>query len=215
MSSARVDRLREEYERLTLIEGMSTILELQAHGEPPERYIVSFRGRGPCRAGSSRGGVDVAEVHRVEIRLPFGYPQDPPDVRWLTPIVHPNVSYSGFLSLREIGIPWTEAVTLDVVCERLWDVARVAYVNTEEVVNYPAQRWLDAQNPQSLPMDARPLRDVVPPPSRNIVRYEWRDRSHREEVVDDGPEEILYIGEDTPVPPLPRGERGDDILYIE
>jgi ubiquitin-protein ligase len=32
---------------------------------------------------------------QIEIKLPLGYPLDPPKVRFLTPIYHPNVSEQG------------------------------------------------------------------------------------------------------------------------
>jgi ubiquitin-protein ligase len=36
-------------------------------------------------------------------RMPYGYPERPPDIRWLTPILHPNISFSGFLNLRKLA----------------------------------------------------------------------------------------------------------------
>jgi len=197
---------------LTALRQASSIFEFQAAGEPPERYTLTFRGRGACRAGSARGGVEICTLHRCEMRLPFTYPDTPPDVRWLTPIVHPNISYSGFLSWREIGIEWNPELTLDIVCERLWDVARLAYVNQSEVLNYSAQQWLDEQNQWPLPLDDRPLRDVSPKNNPNIVRYRRRDGQSvvLADIVE--PQDVLYIGEDAPGPASPA--RGDDILYI-
>jgi len=214
MSNARDERLKADYEALAALRQASTILEVQPQGQPPDRYTISFRGAGACRAGAARGGVEIVNLHKCEIRLPFDYPQTPPDVRWLTPLVHPNVSYSGFLSWREIGLVWHPDITLDVICERLWDVARLAYVNTADVLNHPAQLWLEEQNRQPLPLDARPLRDIVPPANPNIICYARRDGMKLSLPGFDDSPEVLFIGEDT-LPAASGARRDDDILYID
>jgi hypothetical protein len=211
---SRTERLKHELAGLAALKQASTSLEYQAEGAAPERYVITFRGRGACRAGATRGGVEIVSVHRCELRLPFTYPTDAPDVRWLTPLMHPNVSYSGFLSWREIGIDWHPDMTLGVVCERLWDVVRLAYVNTTDVLNYSAQRWLEEQNRTPLPLDIRPLRDIVPPANPNIISYARRDGVSRPVSASAAGTEVLFIGEDTPVPVLRQPRRDDDILYI-
>jgi ubiquitin-protein ligase len=213
-SPTRHQRLADELAALVKLRESSSVLEFQTSGEPTERYTITLRGKSPCRASSARGGVEICQLQRCEVRLPFTYPEQAPDVRWLTPIVHPNISFSGFLSWREIGIEWSADVTLAVVCERLWDVARLAYVNRDAVLNYSAERWLDEQDQGSLPLDPRPLRDLAPPANLNVVRYTRRDGRRLVLPVAAAPTEVLFIGEDTPAPP-PRSARGpDDIFYI-
>ena len=209
------ERLQAELKALQAVQAASTILTYQATGNPADRYTVTFRGHGACRAAAARGGVEISQVHRVEIRLPFGYPEHPPDVRWLTPIMHPNISYSGCVHLKEIGIEWTPEVTLDALCERLWDVARLAYVNNTEPSNFAAAKWMSEQTQFALPLDSRPLRDIVPTANANIVRYTRRDGESLaiEELQSDT--EVLFIDEHTPVPVLRRSGGDDDILYIE
>lgn len=213
-TNSRTERLQADYEALAQLRQGSTILDVQAEGDPPDKYVLSFRGRGPCRAGSARGGVEIVSLHKCEVRLPFGYPEQAPDARWLTPLVHPNVSFSGYLSWREIGLVWQPEITLDVVCERLWDLARMAYVNQEEVLNHTAQRWLTEKNEQPLPLDPRALRDILPPANPNIVRYARRDGKRLTLPEPEFPTEIFFIGEDTPLPITPGARRDDDILYI-
>ena len=81
--------------------------------------------------------------------MPYGYPERPPDIRWLTPILHPNISFSGFLNLAEVGLPWSEDLGLEVVCERLWDVARGSYMNLEKSANYAAKSWFEKELKES------------------------------------------------------------------
>jgi len=62
----------------------------------------------------------------------------------------------------------------------------------------------------------RPLRGGPPQPKSNVVRYERRGTEGiavTAELVD---ADVLYIGEDTPVPPMPQRKKtdDDDVLYI-
>jgi ubiquitin-protein ligase len=215
----RDERLLSDLESLKTLRGCSSIFTFEAIGKPPDRYTLSFHGRGIARAGSPRGAVEYVELHEVDMRLPYSYPDLPPDIRWVTPLLHPNVSFSGFIQLRDLGLPWDESVTLDVVCERLWDVARLAYVNLERSTNFSAKNWIEQPDRIALPVDRRILRDSMPPPGVNVIRYQRRGVEQPPRPERTG-EEVLYIGEDTPAPPLPRRRRSDDrgddedILFI-
>ena len=212
---SRTARLQSDLAALESLRSESTILSLEPAGEPPDRYTLTFRGKGLGREGMSTD-VTVIELHQIDLRMPYSYPERPPDVRWLTPIVHPNVSFSGFLNLAEIGLPWTPDLTLDVLCERLWDVARGAYVNLEKAANYSAKNWYEQECRFELPIDVRPLRDKAGVLVTNVVKYQRRGGAVQ--LASNTPMEVMYIDENTPVPPLPprarRGRGGEDVLYI-
>ncbi len=217
----REDRLRADLATLTTLRQASSIFDFRASGDPPDRYALTFRGKGIARDMSPRSDIQIVELHEVDMRLPFAYPSLPPDIRWVTPILHPNVSFSGFINLRDVGLPWDESVMLDAVCERLWDVVRMAYMNLERATNFSAKSWVDTPHQLALPLDARMLRDTLPPPGENVIRYQRRGAARPSRPSAD--RDVLFIGEDTPVPPLPGREfhprprgRGDDddILYI-
>lgn len=228
-SQQRLDRLRADFEALTALRAASSILDFETTPDQPERYTVTFRGKGVSRESSPRAEVDFVEQHRVDIRLPYSYPERPPDIRWLTPILHPNVSFSGFIDLADVGLPWNPDLGLDAVCERLWDLARLAYVNPEKSTNYAAKNWYEKECQLSLPVDNRPLRDKAAPASSNVIRYQRRGQAR--DLSAAGPAaDVLFIGEDTPTPALPvaetppraaykprraRRDGGDDVLYIE
>lgn len=207
-------RLQSEHAALEKLRGASTILTFTTAGDPPQRYTIAFRGHGICRGGSASGGVEMATVHRVEVRLPYDYPLHPPEVRWLTPIMHPNISYSGCVNLKEIGIDWTPEITLDALCERLWDVVRLAYINPTEPSNFAAEKWLSEQTQYALPLDSRPLRDIVPTANPNIVRYTRRDGQTLAFDEAGASDEVLFIDEHTPVPRLPGRAGDEEIFYI-
>jgi hypothetical protein len=194
-------------------------LQVEAFGEPVDRYILMFRGKGVARDVSRSGEVIVVEFHQVEIRFPYTYPASPPDIRWLTPLLHPNISFSGFVNLNEIGLPWTPDVGIDVIAERLWDIARSAYVNLDRVTNYSAKNWYEDQQQIAFPVDNRPLRGGLEG-ATNIIRYLHRSGEGIRWTQTTAAGEVLFIDENTPIPALPSVQRpraaGNDgeVLYI-
>jgi hypothetical protein len=215
---ARDQRLQADFEAMGALTAASTILDFQPEGEPPDRYTVTFRGKG-LRRDASTDEVEQVDSHRCEIRLTLSYPRHSPDIRWLTPLFHPNISFGGFIRLRDIGVSWTDDLSLDVICERLWDVARLAYYDLENATNRMARSWLQKQCDVTLPVDLRPLRDRMSISNSNVMRYRRRD--DKRVVLSDAEEEdeVLYIDEDTPVPPIKLASRDrwdddDNVLYI-
>ena len=209
----RRERLLTELEAMQALKNVSTIFDFTANGDPPDRYLLTFRGRGLRRA-PLRTSIETADEHKLEIRLSYSFPDRPPDIRWVTPIYHPNIPASGFVDPADLGLPWRPELGLDVVCERLWDVCRMEYVDAAGAANPSALKWLERQSEYSLPLDPRPLRDSKTPASQNVVRYRRRGEpevAHRRSDPD-----VLYIGDDTPTPALPRRKFGDsgDVLYI-
>ena len=168
----RNQRLADELQRLKRLRDESTIFDFEPQGDPPTKYVISFRGNGITRSLSSAGDVEKVDLHRLELRLPYAFPERPPDIRWLTPVHHPNVSFSGMVKLRDVGLPWEEDLSLDIICERLWDMARLAFYDDQRATNYSARNWLAEQDDVHLPVDHRPLRDKETPFSSNVVKYE-------------------------------------------
>jgi ubiquitin-protein ligase len=211
----REERLAAELGVMRALAGQSSILEFEVEGDPPDKYTITLRGRGLNRASSYGAETEFLDRHECEIRLRYGFPDRPPDVRWLTPVFHPNVSYGGYVKLEECGLEWEKDLTLDVVCERIWDVARLAWIDLETAKNSSAKKWFSEQQEITLPIDARPLRDRGGPSPSNVIHYQPGQASPA--AAADG---ILYIGEDTPTPepPRPRPTRrrsdDDDVLYI-
>jgi len=221
----RQDRLHADRESLATLASASTIFSFEASGDPPDRYALTFRGKGLARNASSSTDVAISELHQVDLRLPYSYPQSPPDIRWLTPLWHPAVSFSGFVNLADVGLDWSNDIPLDVVCERLWDVARAVFVHPVRATNYSAKNWFEKECPFQLPVDPRPLRDRPVASSSNIVRYRRRAGQATQFVAAGATSDVLFIDENTPTPPLPerqpyipasRRRRGndEDVIYI-
>lgn len=239
----RAERRAQERRALENLAAASPILQVTPHGDPPQRFELRFAGRGVGHVGAITRDIEWLDDHHCEIVLPAQYPDVPPDVRWTTPLFHPNVSYSGLLRLEDIGLPWSPELGLEIVCQRLWDVARLAFVDLERAVNLAARRWLDEESSLRLPIDTRPLREVAPPDGPNIIRYRRRGPTQHWELEGPVPavphREVMFIGDETAqletapraresgqrehMPrdagveprPAPRAATGDDdILYI-
>ena len=221
----RTARLQAEQTLLQNLAAGNGILRVEQQGEPADRYILTFRGKGLARDVTQSGEVSIVELHQVELRLPYAYPASPPDIRWMTPLLHPNVSFSGFVNLGEMGLPWTPDIGLDVIVERLWDIARSAYLNLDKATNYSAKNWYEDECKFQLPVDQRPLRggNVVSP--SNIVRYTHRAGESVRWGSPTAAGEVLFIDENTPAPssggiqPVAPPRRrpaagGDDVFYI-
>lgn len=215
----RDQRLYEDLEALRSLRKKSTIFDFEVEGDPPDRYSISFQGKGICRENASDADVTFVELHKCDIRLPYSYPERAPDIRWVTPILHPNISFSGFLTFREIDMPWDKAITLDVVCERLWDMARLAHMNLDRASNYRAKQWFEKENTLRLPIDHRPLRDKTAPNTSNVIRYQRRDGSKVTLPPAKPVSEVFYIGDDAGAPARqprrpPVRIDDDDVLFI-
>lgn len=219
---ARQHELAVQHERIRALERTSSILSVECTGDAPDRYLLKFRGRGLHRDRAT-GLLGMNEEHQCMLRLPYGFPEQGPDVQWLTPIVHPNISFSGLVHLEDLGLPWTTRIGLEVVCERLWDAARMAYVDWHRVVNQSAARSLQAECSWAMPLDLRPLRDLDHHEVKNLVRYRRQTAAH--ENVQQAGNEIYYI-DDVAVPIRDEGQSplaaheprrhgtGEDVLYI-
>lgn len=221
MSPSREERLRADFDAIGALKEASTIFEFDADGDPPDRYQVTFKGKGIRQTTGADESIEFVALHRCELRLPFSYPEQPPDIRWLTPIFHPNISFSGFIELAQVGLPWDPEVGLDVVCERLWDVARLAFVNLEDSTNYAAQAWFRDESQLQLPVDQRPLRDAAGSQQRsNVVKYRRRqaDSDETKSVPGSHDGDVFFIGDEPPAPGRTTRagrDENDDILYIE
>ena len=230
----RVRRLKADGDALKLLKENSTIVDYQMFGDPPERYLITFKGKGLLRK-TEADPVEVAEVHRVEIRLGIDYPRSRPDLQWLTSIYHPNISAVGAVCLGGYSTNWVPSLGLDELCEMLWDMVRYANYDPKSAYNYAAGRWSETQTQFDFPLDARNLRDrMTKTIGDNVIRFSEPGKGapaaaapaplkEAPPIVKPPEEDILIINDDTPARPAapqfrpqPRPRSADDdILIIE
>jgi len=144
------------------LRGESTILDFDAEGDPPDLYRMFFHGNGlvPDRDG---GGAKIGKTHEALVSLGAQYPLQRPDVKWITPIVHPNI-FGGTVCLGTFSLGWTPAVTLDEFAEVLWDMCRLAILNPHSAGPGGGEaggQWDVLDRKYGFPVDKRPLRDKM------------------------------------------------------
>jgi ubiquitin-protein ligase len=154
--SPRIRRLRSDLAALEAMKAESSVFQFRATGNPPQQYLLGFRGKSLAR---DRGKVVVRDYHEVEVKLGASYPRTMPELRWLTPIYHPNISEIGMVCLGAYGTHWVPSLALDELCVMLWDMARYQNYDIRSPYNREAALWTAHQTTFRFPMDARPLRD--------------------------------------------------------
>jgi ubiquitin-protein ligase len=155
--SPRMRRLRNDLVALERLRSDSSIFRFTTQGDPPQNYRIHFQGRGLWR---DHGKVKPLEKHHVEIKLGSSYPRTIPEIRWLTPIYHPNISEIGMVCLGGYGTHWVPSVQLDELCTMLWDMVRYHNYDIRSPYNRDAALWVAQQQLIRFPTDARPLRDL-------------------------------------------------------
>ena len=154
--SPRIRRLRSDLLAVERLQAESSIFSFQATGRPAQQFQVAFGGRGLSR---DRGKVVTRDHHEVEIKLGASYPRTMPEIRWLSPIYHPNISEVGVVCLGAYGTHWVPSLALDELCVMLWDMARYQNYDNRSPYNREAAQWAAVQATYRFPLDARPLRD--------------------------------------------------------
>lgn len=155
--SPRMRRLRNDLAALERLRSESSVFRFTSQGDPPQHYRIQFLGRGLWR---DHGKVRVLEKHHVEIKLGSSYPRTIPEIRWLTPIYHPNISEIGMVCLGGYGTHWVPSVQLDELCTMLWDMLRYHNYDIRSPYNRDAALWVAQQQSFRFPTDDRPLRDL-------------------------------------------------------
>jgi len=157
MSNPRLERLRNEHQRLQQLAARSPYIHiLSVQGSPPTDYTLQFTCRGVERLDGN-GNPVYREDHRVRILLGPQYPMTMPALRWLTPIFHPNISSGGSVC---IGRQWSGGGRyLDDLVIYLAQMVRYdgeGLTFTPDAFNSAAYRWA-TQNRRLLPVDRRPM----------------------------------------------------------
>ena len=157
--SPRIRRLRNDLAAMERLRSDSSVIQFRTQGKPAQHYIIEFRGKSLAR---DRGKIAVRDRHEVEIKLGASYPRTMPELRWLTPIYHPNISEIGMVCLGGYGTHWVPSLNLDELCGMLWDMAR--YHNYDIRSPYNREAAPLGRQPDDLPLPAR--RPAAPRPPR-------------------------------------------------
>jgi ubiquitin-protein ligase len=155
--SPQMRRLRSDLAALERLRAESTVFGFRAFGKPAQRFLIEFQGKSLAR---EKGKVGIRTRHEIEIKLGASYPRTMPELRWLTPIYHPNISEIGLVCLGGYGTHWVPSLQLDELCVMLWDMARYHNYDIRSPYNRDAALWAANQTAFTFPIDPRPLRDA-------------------------------------------------------
>ncbi len=146
MSSLRLKRLQADYEGVQRLGRLHPRIRVEGvGGTPPDRYRLELRVRSLREVD---GNVVVAELHRLEVVLPRGYPRDPPLCRMLTPVFHPNIAPHAVC----IGDHWTAGESLERMIQRVGEMLAFQSYNVKSPLNGRAAQWVE-ENLERLPVD--------------------------------------------------------------
>lgn len=117
-------RLREEINEVTNHEDF----ELEEQGDLD--FVVTVAAKGyepPKRKNESPKEI---ELHKVHIRIPRGYPYEPPKLNWLTPILHSNIcppyeeykGIKGFVCIEGLNYYKPFSLNLLSLCESIRNI---------------------------------------------------------------------------------------------
>jgi ubiquitin-protein ligase len=146
VTTTRLRRLQSDYEAVRRLVHLHPRVEIEGvSGTPPDRYLLVLKVRSLRQRGDA---IERADEHRLEIRLPLGYPREPPVCRMLTPVFHPNIAPHVVC----VGDHWTAAESLDAIIQRVGEMLAYQSYNTKSPLNGQAARWAE-QNVALLPID--------------------------------------------------------------
>ena len=149
----RETRLRNDHKRIRDLVNRSELIHiLHAEGNPPEKYHIQFTCRGIGKLGAA-GKPVFRDKHEVSIYLHAEYPLKQPQLKWLTPIFHPNIHSSGAVCIGA----WWPAKTLDELLLTLGEMVQYKNLGPKDPMNSKAAAWA-LRNKRKFPIDPRPLK---------------------------------------------------------
>lgn len=148
----RETRLRNDHKRIMDLVNRSEFIQvLTTDGDPPEKYLIRFT----CKGVEKLNGTTPVyrDVHEVSIYLHAEYPLKQPQLKWLTPIFHPNIHVTGAVCIGA----WWAAKTLDELLLTLGEMAQYKNYDPKDPMNSKAAAWA-MRNKQFFPVDRRDLK---------------------------------------------------------
>lgn len=197
ITDARHSRLQKEFSELMnlsmrgSLRGGLLAIEPVNHKEgcPVEAYIITFTCLGIVGIKDDLKPV-YDNIHRIKMTLGAGFPVDPPDLRWLTPIWHPNIMHlEPHTACPNAPGNWYHGGSLADVVIMLGEMVQYKRYHAAWTPPYPADpevaRWVeDYAEPngivsKSKPVDKRPLlpRHKIDPQPEEIIEKIAFDQS--------------------------------------
>lgn len=149
----RETRLRNDYQHVRELVNRSELIHiLTTDGNPPEKYVISFSCRGVEKI-KPNGEPVYRDHHEVNVYLHAEYPLKQPQLKWLTPIFHPNIHVTGAVCIGA----WWPAKTLDELLLTLAEMVQYKNFDPKDPMNSKAAAWA-LRHKNLFPVDQRSLK---------------------------------------------------------
>ncbi|MFP5265378.1 MAG: ubiquitin-conjugating enzyme E2 [Blastocatellia bacterium] len=137
----RQARLRAERMRLETLNAESDNVRVEPlnvmDGSEPEHYRVTFLCRGIIGIEPSTQAPIYADRHQVEILCDDDFPSEPPKLRWITAIWHPNIQHNGHKGVCINESEWLGGMGLDDLCRLMFEMVQYKNYHAENTRPYP------------------------------------------------------------------------------
>ena len=146
MKSVRLRRLKSDYESIRRLVRLHPKIDIEGvSGSPPNRYIFVLHVKS---LRETQNDIVTEREHRLEVKLPLGYPRDAPLCRMLTPVFHPNIAPHAVC----VGDHWSAAESLDLMVQRVGEMLAYQSYNIKSPLNGRAAQWV-VENAFRVPTD--------------------------------------------------------------
>lgn len=163
----REQRLRTEHQRLQRLAQESDSIRVEPFdivlGSEPEAYRITFLCRGIVGIDAAQNPV-YGDKHVVEIRCSQAFPADVPQLRWVTPIWHPNIQHQEPKNVCVNKSEWLGGMGLDDLCRQLFEMVQYKNYHAKHTRPYPydqeVARWVrEVAEPRGI-VSQSPLKSV-------------------------------------------------------
>jgi ubiquitin-protein ligase len=149
----RETRLRNDHNRIRDLVNRSEFIHiLNTEGDPVEKYLIRYTCNGVEKVNSA-GKPILRDSHEVSVYLHAEYPLKQPQLKWLTPIFHPNIHVTGAVCIGA----WWPAKTLDELFLTLGEMIQYKNYDPKDPMNSKAAAWA-MRNKNLFPIDRRNLK---------------------------------------------------------
>jgi ubiquitin-protein ligase len=124
-------------------------------GNPVNEYDIEYRIQGYTIADD--GSIVISKVHRIKIKIPFGYPHFPPTIKPLSPIFHPEIDDH----VVPIANYWEENKSLSALVLHIGNMICGNSNSTERPFNTDAALYYE-KHKKRLPLDSLKLIENAP-----------------------------------------------------
>ena len=150
----RETRLRNDYRQVRALVNRSEFFYiLRTEGDPPEKYLIRFTGKGVEKIKPNGDPIYRTE-HEFSVYLHAEYPLKQPQLKWLTPIFHPNIHVTGAVC---IGAWWPAKNFRWNLMLTLAEMVQYKNHDPKDPMNSKAASWA-LRHKHLFPVDRRALK---------------------------------------------------------